>query len=258
MKHIFLVFIFTCTLFAGVIKTPVLSVDEEKQLATIEIANINMGITGFLVHRVSKNNSTILRSLEVVSFDKETQIATLKMADFSQLRQNSLPLGKWKPTVGDIAILAFGYSRALLVAPTEDIYYRITSAAEQVQWVHPDLFATILSFSGHPTPLAEDFTKMSIGAAAGLIFFYLDKKLYTVDAKSLKVINISVAPLEQEGAQLPFYSRVEEIEANWFGEGSDELESYEPYYFELLIENNPENAQLLEFYNDFKSEQTDD
>jgi len=254
IKHIFLLFIFTLTLFGGVIKKPILSVDLEKQLATIEISKVNVGITGFLVHRVSAKNSTILYSLEIISYDTETKIATLKMGQFNQLRQNSLPHGRWQAEVGDIAILAFGYSRALLIAPSEDVYYRVTSASSQVQWVHPDIFATILSFSGHPTPLKEDFKKMSIGTAAGLVFFYLDQKLYTVDSQSLKVINISVAPLKQESVKLPFYSRVEEIEANWFGEGSDELESYEPYYFELLIKHNPNNAQLLEFYDDFKNE----
>ncbi len=249
----FLFFVFTFTLLAGVVKTPILSVDAKNNLVTIEINKIDMGITGFIVHRVSQKNSIILKNIEVIDFDKTTRTATLRMSDFNMLRQNSLPKGKWEVKVGDVAILAFGYSRALLIAPNEEVYYRITKVSSQVQWIHPDIFSTILSFNGHPTPLKKDFFKMSIATSVGLIFFYLDKKLYTVDAKSLKVINISDAPLKQDSLKLPFYSRVDEIEANWFGEGSDELEVYEPYYFQLLVENNQNHIQLLELYDEFKA-----
>jgi hypothetical protein len=253
IKYIFLFFLFTLTLFGGVIKKPIVSIDNEKNIATIEIGNIGIGISGFLVHKVSDDNSVILRNLEVVSFDKAAGIATLKMSNFTMLRQNSLPKGKWKPIVGDTAILAFGYTRALLIAPNEEIYYRITKATNQVQWIHPDIFATILSFNGHPTPLKEDFTKMGIATSVGLVFIYLNRNLFTVDIRSMKVINISDAPLLQDSLKLPFYSRVEEIEANWFGEGSDELEVYEPYYFELLIKYNPNNTLLKELYTKFKN-----
>jgi len=243
----------TFTLFGAVIKTPILSVDKKNQLVTIAINKIDIGISGFLVHRVSKTNSTILKNLEVVSFDSSSQVATLKMTTFNLLRQNALPKGKWQVQAGDIAILAFGYSRALLVAPSEEIYYRITKATSQVEWVHPDIFAAILSFNGHPTPLKEDFKRLSLATSSGLVFFYLDKKLYTVDSSSLKVINISDAPLKQDSVKLPFFTRVDEIEADWWGEGSDELESYEPYYFSLLLENNPTHTQLHELYKKFNT-----
>jgi hypothetical protein len=112
--------------------------------------------------------------------------------------------------------------------------------------VHIDIFATIISYRGHPTPLKEDFNAMNLASSVGLLFIYLDKKLYTVDIKTFVILSISDAPLVQDTLQLPFYSRVEKIEANWWGEGSNELEVYEPYYFELLKEYNPQNKVLLE------------
>ena len=87
---------------------------------------------------------------------------------------------------------------------------------------------------------------MSIASSVGLLFIYLDKKLYTVDIKTFHILNISDAPLTQDSVKLPFYSRVEKIEANWFGEGSNELEDYEPHYYELLVEYNKENRELYE------------
>ena len=248
-KHILLFFTLTLTLIAGVIKTPILTLDSSNEMATIYVDNIDIGVSGFVIHKLSKNNSIILKDVEVVSFDKESKTATLKMSDFTDLKHDSLPNGNWNVEVGDMVMLAFGYNRALLIAPSENIYHRVTKATKQVQWLHPDIFATILSLNGHPTPLKEDFKKMHNEAAVGLVFFYINEKLLTVDIKSLKVINIVDAPLKQTTTKLPFYSRVDEIDGNWWGDGSDELESYEPYYLELLMQNNPNNRELQALYN---------
>ena len=48
----------------------------------------------------------------------------------------------------------------------------------------------------------------------------------------------------QDSVKLPFYSRVEEIDANWFGDGSDELEEYAPHYYELLVAFNKKDKAL--------------
>lgn len=243
-KYIGLFIICTFALYGGVIKTPVLTVDNEAQTATIRLDKVDVGVSGFISHRHSKTNASILRNVLVESYDKVSKVAVLKMQAFNQLRQNSLPQGEWKVEVGDMAILAFGYTRGLLIAPNEDIYYRITKAVQQTQWLHPDIFTTILAFNGHATPLKEDFNKMNIATSVGLVFFFLHQKLFTVDIKSLKILNISDAPLEQKNVKLPFYSRIEKIDADWWGEGTNEIESYEPYYCKLLMDNNPKNKEL--------------
>jgi hypothetical protein len=247
MRYIFLLFILVFELFGGVVKSPILSVNEDESLATIKIAKIDVGMSGFVVHKIAQNHSSILKNVVVKSFDKEKQIATLALSEYDALRQNALPNGDWHVEVGDVVVLAFGYTRGVLIAPSDDIYYRITRitrATKQLQWIHPDIFATILSFNGHPTPLREDFSALSRAASVGLIFIFLDEKLYMVDSKTFVILNISDAPLKQKSVKLPFYTRVEQIEAAWWGEGSDELESYEPYYFALLKEANPDNKQL--------------
>ena len=55
--------------------------------------------------------------------------------------------------------------------------------------------------------------------------------------------------LEQKELKLPFYTRVPEIDSswwNWFDEGNDELEEYEPHYYSLLVEANPHDKALYE------------
>ncbi|MEA2073012.1 MAG: plasminogen-binding N-terminal domain-containing protein [Campylobacterota bacterium] len=245
MKFIFLTLFMLSSLVAAVIKAPILSIDEEKQQASVTLERVDVGVSGFLVHTIVEGHTSILKNVHVVKYDKESKVATLQMSEFNALANNALPTGKWQAKVGDKVELAFGYSRALLVAPSEEIYHQITKSVK-VQWVHVDIFATILSYRGHPTPLKEDFDAMNIASSVGLLFIYLDKKLYTIDIKSFAILNISEAPLVQDSVKLPFYSRVETIEANWWGEGSDELEDYEPHYYALLVENNKKNRKLYE------------
>lgn len=243
MKRIFLLLLLVTQLMANVIKSPILTLDEEKEEATIKIEKIDVGMSGFIVHSLDPNHTSILKNILVTAFDEQTQIATLKMSSYDGLRNNALPTGNWKTQVGDMAILAFGYSRALLIAPSEEIYHRITKSV-QIQWIHPDLFATVLSFRGHPTPLKEDFSAMSAATSVGLVFLYIEQKVYTLDAKSFTILSISDAALEQTNTVLPFYSRVKEIDANWWGEGSEPLEAFEPHYYELLVQSNKSNKNL--------------
>lgn len=244
MRYIFFLLL-SINLVAAVIKAPIIGIDEEAQTATIKLDRVDVGISGFIVHTISPNHTSILRNVDVIAYDKESKIATLKMKEFNTLRNNALPSGKWQVEVGDSVELAFAYSRALLIAPSEEIYHQITKSV-RVEWVHADIFATVLSYRGHPTPLKEDFEAMSIASSVGLLFIYLDKKLYTVDIKSFVILNISDAPLVQDSVKLPFYSRVDEIDANWFGEGSDLLEDYESHYYELLVRYNKSNKRLYE------------
>ena len=132
-----------------------------------------------------------------------------------------------------------------MIAPNEEIYYRI-SKHSKVQWIHPDIFATILSFNGHPTPLREDFTKISISSSIGLVYIFLDNVVYTLDAKTFKILTTTEAKFTQDETKLPFFTRVEKIDANWWGEGSNELEDYEPHYYELIAKANPKNRELYE------------
>jgi hypothetical protein len=245
MKYILLLALLSFNLMAGVIKAPLLSVDNKNKTATVELERVDVGMSGYLVHAIAENHSSILWNVTVIDYNKESKIATIKLYNFDELNNNALPKGKWEAVAGDKVELAFGYSRALLVAPSEEIYHKVTKSVK-VQWVHIDIFATILSYRGHPTPLKEDFDAMNIASSVGLLFIYIDKKLYTVDIRSFVILNISDVSLVQDSVQLPFYSRIETIEANWWGEGSNELENYAPHYYELLVQFNKQNEELYE------------
>jgi hypothetical protein len=252
MKYTILLIFMVSEIFASVIKAPIVSVNNEKEIATIEINYIDVGVSGFVVHHITPHHSAILKNATVIAYDKKSKIATVKMDKFNALKNNSLPYGKWKPAVGDTVELAFGYSRALLIAPDEEIYHRISKSVH-IQWIHPDLFATVLSFAGHPTPLQSDFTEFANAASVGLLFIYLDKKVYTVDSKSFKILNMTDAPFVAKTKQKPFYTRVRKIDANWWGAGSSEMKEYAPHYYELLVKNNPKNQELYKIVKSHKN-----
>ena len=246
MRYIFVLSVMVLHLF-GAVNLSIVSVDEDNETLKVKSPQkLQVGMSGFAIHHISKNHSAILKNCIVVAYEPQSGVVTLKTSPFEALSNNALPSGEWKLQVGDSVELAYGYNRGMLVAPSEEIYHRITKAVK-MEWIHPDIFATLLSFTGHPTPLKSDFELLSNKLSVGLIFFYLDENLYTVDAKSFKILAISPAPLTSPTKKkLPFYTRVSKIEANWFGEGSDEMESYAPHYYELLQEYNQENKAFMQ------------
>lgn len=245
MKHIFLVVFFGVALYSSIIKTPILSIDEKNKVASIEVANLEVGMSGYISHKLGDGSSIILNTTRIKEYDTATKIAKVTIEEFDLFHSNSLPSANWKAEVGDSVILAFGYDRALLIAPTEEVYDKV-SAASQVTWVHPDIFATTLSKNGHPTPLKEDFKEFSIDNSVGIVFIFLDGRVFTLDANSFKILAISEAQITHNEPILPFYSRVEEIEAAWWGEGSSRLSKYDPYYYELIIKANRSDKALYD------------
>ena len=257
MKYIFLLLVTLLRLNAATVEAPILSVDKKNNTVVIQIDKIDVGMSGFVVHHISKDHSVVVNNAVVESVDVNSSSATLKLLTFHMLDNDSLPKGKYTAEVGDKVELAFAYNRALLIAPSEEIYHRITQSV-QTQWIHPDLFATILSYTGHPSPLKSDFEKMSDATSTGLLFIYLDKHVYTLDMKSFKILNISNAPLEVRRRKTPFYTRVEKIDSSWWnwGAGTDEMKSYVPYYYKLLLKYNENNQELQKLYAQFEKGST--
>lgn len=243
MKKIFVLLVIGLKLLASVVEVPLIEVNNEKNIAKIKVEKIDVGMSGYIIKKLSPQHNVVIGAIVVKDFDLNTHIATLKILENKEYVNDSLPYINAKIKKGDSVFLAFGYSRALLVAPNEDIYYSIIKRLN-IGWIHPDIFAAFLSMNGHPTPLVTDFQEFSHLSAVGLLFIYLDKKLYTVDMSSFKILNISEAPLQTEGEKVPFYSRIEKIDANWFGDGNEYMKEYKKHYYEILVKNNPLNKDL--------------
>ena len=243
MRYVFLL-LALLLIPASALEVEVLEVNGSQ--ATVGIDQIDVGVSGFIVHKLDKDRHFIVNSAVVTAFDPAKKKATLKLSKYTLFTNNNLPTLKLSAQKGDTAVLAYAYGRGLLIAPSENIYYTLTGAMKNETFIHPDIFAAMLSYRGHPTPLQEDFEGFCNNVTVGLLFFYLEQNLYTVDCHSFRILNIQKAPLKQTEEKLPFYSRVQKIEANWFGKGSTRLKDYEPYYYELLYKNNKDNGALKE------------
>jgi hypothetical protein len=247
MRLLLLITLFTTYLFAltsAPLRTQVSSIDENTLSAETPEGAL-LGMYGILLHWFDAEHSVALSWVEVTVI--ENGVTTLKMIPIHALEQSALPSGTWVPQVGDELILGYNYQRALLIAPNASVYKKITQQHSERDWVHPDIFAAVLSTRGHPTPLREDFSYACSTNNIGVLSFMFDRSIVTLDCQSFKILENRSTSLKSSKEQLPFYSRVPHIEANWFGEGSDELEEYAPYYIELIAENNPENSWIQEY-----------
>jgi hypothetical protein len=246
-KLLFSLFILSLMLRAGELHLTLQSVSDDAKSGQIKTARVEPGVSGFVVRHFTPEHSAVIANAVVTAYDEHAGMLSVAFSEYNALRQASLPKGTWQPRSGDEVILAFAYSRGVLVAPTRGIYLKLTEQIKTVEWMHPDTFATYLSYQGHPTPLKSDFAGFCSVATTGLLFLYLEDSLFTLDCQSLGVLQVSKAGLAYGSAQHPFYSRVETIDANWFGAGSGPLEQYDPYYLQLLVENNPKSQKLYDF-----------
>jgi hypothetical protein len=249
VQKFLLLFLYPLFLYAAELHLPVQSVSENSKSATVNVKQIATGVHGFVVRDFTNEHSVIVADAFVSKFDAATGVATLTLSDYQGLKQNSLPKGNWKVQAGDEAILAFGYSRAILLAPSEDIYHIITKNVHGVEWVHPDNFATYLSYNAHPAPFKEDISGYCTLAEVGLLYTYVNNALFTLDCQTLSLIQLTPVELETQNVKLPFYSRVEEITTSWWvwGAASRPLEAYAPHYLELLVNYNPKSKQLYNY-----------
>lgn len=260
MRLILLALLFVPSLFAYIfspLHTTILSVDEEGETATIPtLENVQVGMYGAVSHRFDVSHATALYWLEVTKIDSD--VTTVKFVPIKALEQSALPTGNWEPKVGDEVVMPYNYHRSILIAPNRIMYKRITEFHKERYWVHPDIFAAVLSTRGHPTPLVEDFQYACRMNNIGTVAFNFDKTVITVDCHSFKIIENRATNVENNDTQLPFYTRVSHIEANWFGDGSDELEAYTPHYVEILSEMNPDNQWIQDYKRELEGKDDDD
>jgi len=227
---------------ASFISTPLLNVENSR--GTIETPNLKVGMSGFVVRHFDATHSSIIDNARVSEITPSSNRVAIELSPYDGLRQNSLPSGTWSPKALDEVIIAYDYTRALLIAPNDDTYTSLTKSIPNVEWIHPDIFATYLSHTGHPTPLVSDFRRFCSASSIGLLFIQSTQTLFTLDCKNFTLLQNTTSITDDTQVILPFYSRVPEIRSAWWGEGSSKLENYHPYYLEQLVLNNSNNTQL--------------
>lgn len=210
--------------------TDILSIDG--QTAIIKNSdNIVVGSSGIVTHTFESGVSTIVARADVIK--KEGDKATIKFGMYRLSTQTAFPKPGILPTVGDRVTLNFLYSRALIVAPNFRVFKEVTEHFSEIEWVHPDLVAAYLTRRFRPNPDKEIFRKVCEVNSAGVIFFALSGSGYFVDCNNFTVLK-EVRADQVKTAQVPFYSRVKDIDTSVFAWSGSNIEDFNGYYRALI------------------------
>lgn len=192
--------------------------------------DIAIGSSGVVVHTFGVDESIIARASVVA---KNGTTARVRFEVFDLLAQSAFPLPGVAPAKGDIVLLNYLYDRSLIVVPNKEIYQDVIKAFPNMTFIHPDIVGAYLSYEYKPNPSRDDFRKMCAQSAAGLIFIGLDGKGVFADCQSFKVLK-EFKTGSVEYYQLPFYTRVRDIDTVFWKLDGEHINNYDAYYDHLL------------------------
>lgn len=202
------------------------------RFATIQDSkDIYVGSSGIVMHAFDETTATVVARVDVV--EKKDGIAKLRFDVYKMSAQNAFPIPGVLPAIGDKVILNYLYDRSLIIAPNQNVFKEITEHFKNIEWIHPDVVAAYLAKEFKPNPDKEDFQEVCKTNATSLIFFALDSNGYFVDCHNFQVVKkYKSARLNQ--IQLPFYTRVPNIESSWFQWESGQISDYNSHYSSLI------------------------
>ena len=205
-----------------------------KYLQINDSTNFKIGSSGILIHDFDTQHSTIVSRVEVI--DKKEGKATLSYKKFNDLEQNALPTYNIAPAVGDKVILNYLYTKSMAIVPDSQTLKSVTNKFSQVDWVHPDIFASKLAIDYTPKPEKEDFQQECKNNSFSLLFFAIENSGYFVDCNSFKILyKVEINNQSTEKPQTPFFNRIGDIKGRMFGlMGGKSMNDYNDYYKKLL------------------------
>lgn len=211
-------------------KTKVLETSNN-QVIIADSPDIVVGASGIISHTFDAKTKTIIARADVIQ--KDGTKAVLKVEKFDMLSQGAFPDTGLKPAVGDDVVINYLYDRALIVAPNYDVYRELTKQYSDITWIHPDVVAAYLTKLYRPNPDKKIFQQACYQNAASLILFAIKDKGYFVDCNNFNTLQ--TIPIKNSGEiQLPFYTRINNIESSWFSWDSSTIVDYNNYYEYLL------------------------
>lgn len=211
-------------------KTTLLEVNDKEGLIQ-DSPSFIVGSSGIVMHTFDAKASTIIVRFDVIK--KENGKATVRFEPFRMLAQGAFPDTGVKPTVGDSVIVNYLYDRSLLIAPNQTTYNEISKKPLDIAWVHPDIVAAYLTKLYKPNPDKAVFQQACYQNTASMITFAIKDKAYFVDCHNFNIIHIMQITPSTE-TQLPFYSRIKNIDSSLFNWGSSHIADYNNYYEYLL------------------------
>ncbi len=183
--------------------------------ATINIGNLRIGQSAIIQHNYPNAKSLVVANAYVT--ESNSSSSTIKILPFLDIKQNAIPTSSRTPENGDIAIVNYLYDASLIIAPSQDAFTATRAKYKDNNFLHSDIFGAKLKIEHQPLPSKKIIQEFAISQNIGTIFFIIKSKVYIVDTKTFALLEtdtISYNFVEDE--KMPFYTRVEKIEANAF------------------------------------------
>jgi len=193
--------------------------------------SVVLGSSAIIIHNYDDKHRTIIA--KAVADKRESGELFLKLYYYKDLNQDALPSYKIIPQVGDTVIFNYLYKRVLPIVPNKAAFKSLKQRFSAIDFLHPDLFAYQLAKDSNQKPTVSDFRAECNSDDFGLLLFNIEDKGYFVDCTSFKVLSSFDMPIQGE-MMSPFYTRIKEIKAKFFGFGSDDMKEYNSYYKKLL------------------------
>lgn len=217
------------------IGTKITNIDGNK--STIDIGNLIVGESGIVVHIYENDKRLIVSNAKVISSNSQNSV--IEFFPFEDLKQDAIPTSKRDVEINDILVLNYMYPSSLLIAPTQDTFQTVRANFKYNNFLHSDLFGANLKVNNNPYPSKKDIQKFAIEQNLGTVFIVADKKVNVLDTKTFEVLAQYNLDYANKDLQMPFYTRVEEIESSIFDISipfiSDKkIDNYEEYYKNIL------------------------
>ncbi|MDD3466722.1 MAG: plasminogen-binding N-terminal domain-containing protein [Campylobacterales bacterium] len=209
----------------------VVSVGSDGRSAVLKGDNVQKGATGIVITKLNDTKNTIVASVVALSSGNEVNA---RFEVLTELAQDALPRAILFPKVGDKAVFYSFDERSTIIAKNQSDYQKIVSS-ENRMWLHPDLFAALLTQERIGEPKQKDFAEYCKKYSVGTIHFAIKDKVYVTDCQSFEILDIkNFASENAKEFESPFYKRTGDIETGYLGMFKENVKDYESYYLRLL------------------------
>lgn len=233
MKKLILIFLAIASLAFAKERTEltIISIDSDGRGALAKGGAVQKGATGIVVSNITPNKDAIVASARALSSGNEIKISFETMTD---LAQDALPRALILPKVGDKALFYLFDDRATIIAKNQSDYQKIAES-EKKTWVHPDLFAALLTKERIGEPDAKHFSSFCKTYSVGTIYFAIKNRVYITDCQSMEILEEKAFASENKNEfESPFFKRTGEIETGYLGILKSSVKEYDSHYLKLL------------------------
>jgi len=233
MKIIFLITLTLNFLIANInLNTQISKIyDVTKTEAKIDIKNLVVGQSGIIINKTDKHEIITSQATVIKSNDNHSVISFISQGI---LPQDAIPTSNLKPTNGDKFVLNHLYKTSLLIVPNLKSKQEVLKIFKTQNFINEDFFAANLKLNSQPVPTKETIISFCIKQQIGTIFVVVKNKLYILDTLSFKILDTVNVEINKDTTNVPFLTKVTEIEKGFWDFGPEKIENYDKYYLKLI------------------------